>query len=160
MRHPDDSMKRRMLFEIVVAFERSRERQFDSNRVVREHARMQLAAAGDEKRRRIPRHGALEREHGGAAQSVSAQFRLGAVAVEIFHRDVVASGNAGFGKKDQAVRADAAPPIAQFGDAFLRKAQMRRRVVDDDEIIARAVHFREFEEFHNRALRIRIKNAL
>ncbi len=74
------------------------------------------------------------------AGAVAAHFGRTAVAVEEVPGPIGFAGRARFQQND-AVGADALVPVAQAGDLRGLQLQEARAIVDQDEIVARAVHF-------------------
>lgn len=88
----------------------------------------------------------LARDDGGDAPGgVAAGRGLAAVRVEDAHEDV------GVGRQlehDQLVAADAAMPVRDADDALGIQAERTVATVDDDEVVADAVHLAEGERVH------------
>src|SRR5271166_6122477 len=76
-----------------------------------------------------------------APSTVTAHFRFPAVAVEISHPKICLACKA-LGEK-QAVRADTAMAVTQKGYLLRREFVICAPIIDEDEIVPGAVHFRK-----------------
>ena len=78
---------------------------------------------------------------GETTRAVAAHFGLAAVAVMVAHPEV-GTAFGGF-DREEAIGSDAAVAVAEMGDGFPGKSPVQIAVVEQDEIVARTVHFCE-----------------
>ncbi len=93
------------------------------------------------KRNRSLRARDLIRKTREAPRAVATHLRLAAIGVKITHPKIGAVGR--FFEQQNSVGADAAMAIAKACDLAAVEMNVARAIVDQDEIVARAVHFCE-----------------
>ena len=91
----------------------------------------------------------LEQEVGDAAGGVAAGAGLGAVGVVDAHEQVGVGAGRGRFEGDELVAADAGAAVAEGGDARGGEAEGAAAVVEDDEVVAGAVHFHKGDQHGN-----------
>ena len=75
------------------------------------------------------------------ARAVATHFRLAAVRIVVAHPEICTVHRAF--EYQHAIGADTAMPVADLRDLIGREMQIAGAIIDQDEIVARAVHFRE-----------------
>jgi hypothetical protein len=97
------------------------------------------------KSERIAIHASLPGEPGETPRTVSAHAPVGTVGIVVAHAEMRAPGFRSF-EREQTICSDPESPSA-YGDGYLRKLrfpEVVEAVVDNDEVVTRATHFRKF----------------
>ena len=85
----------------------------------------------------------MRREPAEAARAIPAHFRLAAVRIVIAETEIRAV--AGGLHREQSIRADPAVAVAERGDRVAVEFDREVAVINDDEVIAGAVHFEKVQ---------------
>jgi hypothetical protein len=91
----------------------------------------------------------LRAEPGETTRAVAAHLGFTAIGIEVAHAQLGLVGRRHLGH-EHAVGPDAAVPIAEAGDDFRRELPFARPVVEQDEVVAGAVHLGEVQRVHGR----------
>ena len=100
-----------------------------------------ITPAGVSKETFSQRTGGPVRETRETARAVAAHLGFAAIGIVIAHPEIRAVRRRL--EHENAVRADAAMPIAEARDLFAGQREIAGAIVEQDEIVARAIHFRE-----------------
>ena len=89
----------------------------------------------------LKRTGGAVRESCETTRAVAAHLGLAAVGIVIAHPEIGAVRRTL--EEEDTIRADAAMPVADPRDLLAREREIARTIVEQDKIVARAIHFRE-----------------
>ena len=98
-------------------------------------------AGGSFEGKLFQRPGGAIRETRETARAIAAHLGLAAVGVVIAHPEIGPVRRAL--EHEHAIGPDPAVPVADARDLLARQREVARAIVEQDEIVARAVHFRE-----------------
>ena len=110
------------------------------------------AAGGFEAQFAIAANGVLD-VAGETARAVAAHFGVAAVCVVKVPRPIAFA--LGVSQEDKTIGADATLAVAEFGDLFTTERGRAVAVINQHEVVARAVHFGELNLHRKRLVKMR-----